>query len=285
MSLHLDYADENFRDAWVASANDPAAIKALVIGGRALVRSGRELEQLSEQVQQLQRDVEQLRSSDLDHSDSSRALKDVREVRIVGTAHCDRCAGSGAVYDPDGFGWKELLAGDTATLDDRVTARVQARGLDNTPPEEAPCPDCEGSGRQPVTLTVSEYESLRRQETAPLVEPPTFTDLVQNPRRVVELSNRELLEIGRQDHRQLLLRSLQHAYREVRREYAASLHAAQAHHESGDPIASAQDPDHRRIKSLLAEGKRIETVLSLLHHNQARDAETPGRTAGLVPEL
>jgi len=46
----------------------------------------------------------------------------------------------------------------------------------------------------------------------------------------VELSNRELLEIARQDHRHLLVRSLQRAYREVRREYATSIRATQARH-------------------------------------------------------
>jgi len=231
MSLHLDYADENFRDAWIASANDPAAIKALVIGGRALVRSGREFEQLAEQVQQLKREVAQLRSPYLDSSDRTPALMQVRDVRIVATPECERCKGSGTVYNPDEFG-KELLAGDTATRGDRVTARIEARGPDDEPPEKGPCPECDGSGRQPVTLTFSEFETLRRQDAAAFVglDPPTFADLVQNPRRVVELSNRELLEIARQDHRHLLVRSLQRAYREVRREYATSIRATQARH-------------------------------------------------------
>lgn len=284
MSLHLDYADENFREAWIASTNDPAAIKALVIGGRALVRSGRELERLCEQVQQLQREVEQLRPSELEGSGGSLPLKEVRDIQIVATAQCERCAGGGVIYDPDEFGWEGLLAGEPATLDDRVTARVRERELDNPPSEEGQCPDCEGSGRHSVTLTVAEYESLRRQGTTPLIEPPSLTDLVQNPRRVVELSNRELLEMGARDPRKLLVRSLRHAYREVRREYAARLRAAQAQRESGERTAP-QAPERREIEGLLAEGKRIETALALLHREQARDAATPGMTAILVPEL
>lgn len=118
------------------------------------------------------------------------------------------------------------------------------------------------------------------------VEPPTFTDLVQNPRRIVELSNRELLEMGRQDPRQLFVRSLRRAYREVRREYAASLRAAQAHHDTDGRTPSPQAPERRHIESLLAEGKRLETALALLHQEQPRNAATPGRIAPvLVREL
>jgi hypothetical protein len=287
VSLHLDYADENFRDAWIASTNDPAAIKALVLGGRALVRSGREVERLAGQVQQLQREVARLRSPDLDDAGRSPGLREVRDVMITATAECERCDGAGAVYDPDGFGWKELLAGDTATLGDRVRARIEARDLNEEPPEEGPCPDCDGCGRQSVTLTFSEYESLRRTDPAMLagLDPPTFADLVHNPRRVVELSARELLEVARQDHRQLLVRSLRHAYREVRREYATGIRAAQAQHGAGNRAVSGLDPLYPRIENMLAEGKRIEAALALLHHELGRDVRTQAVTASLAPEL
>jgi hypothetical protein len=170
MSLHLDYANENLRDAWIAPTNDPAAIKALVIGGRALVRSGRDLERLAEQVQQLQREVALLPSPALDDSDGSSALKQVRDVMITATAECKRCEGTGTAYDPDRFGWNKLLAGDTTTLGDRVMARIEARELDEEPPDEGPCPDCDASGQQSVTLAFTEYESLRRTEADMLVD-------------------------------------------------------------------------------------------------------------------
>jgi hypothetical protein len=263
MSLHLDYADENFRDAWIASTNDPAAIKALAIGGRALVKSGRELERLAEQVHKLQRDVAQWRSLGLHDSVGPSALKQVGDVMITATAQCGRCEGAVRAAAP--LMTQIGSAGRSCCLaTPRRSAIVWGPASRHA--------TWAASGRQAVILTFSEYESLRRTGAGMLaeLEPLTFAELVQNPRRIVEISDRELLEIARQEYRQPLVRSVQHAYREVRREYGASIRAAQARHQAGNRAISEHDPLYLRIQNLLRDGKRMEAALSLLRQEQAR---------------
>ncbi len=63
MSKHLDYAEEQFRQARANATSDLSTIEALTTGARALVRAVRELEALARQVQELQGEVTALRTS------------------------------------------------------------------------------------------------------------------------------------------------------------------------------------------------------------------------------
>ena len=62
MSVHLDYAAENFREAWTHASDDPTTVEALTRGGRALVHVARELEEAASRLDRLRREVEQLRA-------------------------------------------------------------------------------------------------------------------------------------------------------------------------------------------------------------------------------
>ncbi len=169
MSTHLDFAEESVLEAWRGASTDPSTIEALTRGGHELVRAARELEQLGAVVEELRREVARLSGADATPGSVTvdRVLNDVRDVRILATAECGRCGGEGQVYDPDGFGWKDILAQAASdTLRARARARVQARmeelGLDQEPPEEGPCRDCGGRRRIEVSLTAAEYEALHR---------------------------------------------------------------------------------------------------------------------------
>ena len=180
----MDYAEESFLEAWRGASTNPSTIEALTGGGGALVRAARDFEQLGAVVEEPRSEVARLGGSVATPMSVmvDRALNDVRDVRILATVECGRCGGEGQMNDPEGFGWKEILAaGATDTLQARVRARVEELGLDREPPPEGrPCPDCDGR-RIEVSLSAVEYAAaLRQQDASERRAPVTVLRLTAN---------------------------------------------------------------------------------------------------------
>jgi hypothetical protein len=86
---------------------------------------------------------------------------DIKAIEVL--VECGDCEGGGVVYDPFGFGWEGLfkLSDDEyrKAMADRGYG-IDGRQLDPShgfaPPEEGPCPECNGTGERLQRMTLDE---------------------------------------------------------------------------------------------------------------------------------